>query len=619
MHLNFKTLQVQGFKSFQARQTISFADLPNGLLFLTGKNSVEPDLGANGAGKSSLWDGLSWALYGKTVRGLKAGNVKNWNSKIQCGAELEFDVGENEYSLVRTWSPIILQLTTNGSEPRTVSQDEIEALIGLDHKSFIQSIVMGQFSDMFFDLPATAKSDLFSSVVSADRWLEFSSKAKDSSDDYSKDLDDIREEHSELLGEIKQLKKADYSDQIESWQSGQDIKLSLATSDAVEYQDALASELDKIPTLKKRVKKSAKKVLDALHAVDDVREYMVVVERKVGKLKKKANSARGEVLGVREAIKKYNDTGNDCPYCEQSITKSYKKEQVAVLNKTLVGLEVVISDLDKRSKKKNNEALGLYAELNEAVDHRSKMQTSNDKLETELSVARDNVQRNKSRVERAVKVAKDLQKEKNPFARLAAKTNKELKTKRHAAKDLKTEIIALTSLIDSINYWKKGFKDVRLLLIKESLLQFEVEVNNCLQSLGLKDWSVTFDVDTETASGTIKKGFAVLISSPHNEKPVPWEVWCGGESQRLRLAGNMGLANLILNRKGITTNLEVWDEPSTWLSSAGIHDLMESLYYRASDLDKQLWIVDHRSLDYGNFAKVVTVEKTKKGSIIIEE
>jgi len=616
MLLTFKKLSAQGFKSFKDQQVVPFDKLPTGLIFLTGMNSVEPDLGANGAGKSSVWDALVWVLYGKTVRGLKAGNVKNWDSKVKCEVVLQFSVDKTDYTISRTWQPIALKLTKNNKKPRIVSQEELEGIIGLDHKSFIQTIVMGQFSDMFFDLSATAKSDLFSSVLDTDKWLEYSARAKASSSSYDSDLSLVKDEYAELLGEIKQLKKIDYIDSIKSWRSSQDMKLSVATSEATEFQEALATSRDKIPKLKSRVIKSEKLVKEAQYAIDDISDHITELADEVTKLKKKADSIRGLVMATKKSAKKYDDAGNECPYCEQTITKKYKKEKVSELKALLTEYDDRIAGLETIVAKKGKKINKLYRGLSDASDAKHEVQMKHIEVTNKLESVRQDVRNYQERLARSISTAKAIQKEKNPFTILEKEVKQELRSKKQAAKDLKKDMIALATLIDSIDYWKKGFKDVRLLLIKEALLQFEVEVNNCLQVLGLKDWSVTFDVDTETASGTIRKGFVVLINSPHNPKPVPWEAWCGGESQRLRLAGNMGLANLILNRKGIETNLEVWDEPSTWLSSKGITDLMDALYYRATDLNKQLWMVDHRSIDYGNFAKVITVEKTNEGSLV---
>ena len=166
------------------------------------------------------------------------------------------------------------------------------------------------------------------------------------------------------------------------------------------------------------------------------------------------------------------------------------------------------------------------------------------------------------------------------------------------------------------SFWVRGFKDLRLQLIAEALTELEIEVNSCVTALGLIDWELKFQVDRETASGTISRGFTVSVISPYNNKPVPWESWSGGESQRLRIAATMGLSNLIRSRTGTELALEVWDEPSTALSQQGVHDLLEALNHRANTEQRPIWIVDHTSHSFGGFAGGATITKRKSGSVI---
>src|SRR5262249_53537660 len=148
-----------------------------------------------------------------------------------------------------------------------------------------------------------------------------------------------------------------------------------------------------------------------------------------------------------------------------------------------------------------------------------------------------------------------------------------------------------------------------LFIIEETLRSLELEVNNSLASLGLVDWQVEFDIERENKSGTITKGFSVFIRCPSHPEPVRWESWSGGETQRLQLAGDFGLANLIMMQAGLTNAIEFYDEPSDHLSDEGLADLSETLHQRATTDNKCIFLVDHRMPDFGDFAGVYTVTK----------
>ena len=158
-------------------------------------------------------------------------------------------------------------------------------------------------------------------------------------------------------------------------------------------------------------------------------------------------------------------------------------------------------------------------------------------------------------------------------------------------------------------HWVQGFKDVRLFLVAEALLQLEVEVNSALESLGLVGWSIHFAPDSETKAGATKRGFSVTVLSPVNERPVPWQVWSGGEAQRLRLAASMGLSNLISAYTAFEPFVEVWDEPTNGMSKEGIADLLTAMQERAQRYKRQVWVIDHRTLDAGLFQQTVTAVK----------
>ncbi len=202
----------------------------------------------------------------------------------------------------------------------------------------------------------------------------------------------------------------------------------------------------------------------------------------------------------------------------------------------------------------------------------------------------------------------------NPYASLLQAQQSSLESLQTDLACLKTHIEHLEREYAAVNFWVGGFKRIRLMIVDEVLRLLEVEVNNNLSSLGLGDWSIKFDVERETKSGSISKGFVVMISSPEWGEPVPFEAWSGGETQRLRMAGDLGLANLIMERAGLENTIEFFDEPSSHMSQEGLLDLCDTLAQRAQRDDKVIILVDHHAIDFGDFAGVITVTKDEGGS-----
>lgn len=202
----------------------------------------------------------------------------------------------------------------------------------------------------------------------------------------------------------------------------------------------------------------------------------------------------------------------------------------------------------------------------------------------------------------------------SPYAQMIKEKKHDLAKLKEQVTEEKAAIASLDEKHAAISYWIGGFKRIRLFIIEETLRQLEVEVNNNLTNLGLMDWRVEFDVERENKSGGITKGFVVLIYPPNRDTPVRYEAWSGGETQRLRMAGDFGLANLIMERAGLTGMIEFFDEPSEHLSDEGLLDLAETLYQRAHNGQKRIFLVDHRNLDFGGFTNTIVVTRDASGS-----
>ena len=145
------TLRITKFRSFKQTAEFVFPSAP-GLYFLWGDNKVESRLEANGAGKSSLWEALTWVIYGKTSKGLKAGDAANWEGGKGSRVELDVMVGGKVWTLTRTWSPIACTLRDESGLVHDLTKDEsntFAAALSLDFQSYLNCVLMAQGQPMF--------------------------------------------------------------------------------------------------------------------------------------------------------------------------------------------------------------------------------------------------------------------------------------------------------------------------------------------------------------------------------------------------------------------------------------------------------------------------------------
>lgn len=575
---------IQGFRSFASQQEINFSKLRPGLFHLGGKNEVEPDISPNGAGKSSLLEAVCWLLYGTTSRKLKAGATKNWNSKEQCGGIIEVKTAQNELGIFRTWNPNTLEVAINGADPRPIDQKELDALLGLSFEAYLFSIYFAQFAPAFIDLKPAEQMSIFSTVLGLDLW----ETAADASAKFGRDLEGTVTRQKETLAGLR--------GQLE------------ATNDAIrrldpEEQEWLKSMVAREEELTKAVQ-TAKKSSKAAEAERDrhvegsaefrrLRELegaaarvVAVAEAEVRRLEAEA----GKLSGKEKVTK--------CPACGGPISVAHLKQEK---ERTATAL--------KTAKEKS-------AEAKQAHDVQMKAMTAVRDSEVKLLEAERVLASAKGQQSAAERELEQLLKAENPFDKRRADAHAKVDELMLDIEGKDKKLGETEQAQGAAVFWSKGFKELRLSLIEESLAQLSIEANSALVELGLKEWALEFDVERETKKGTVSKGFTILVRAPHVKEAVPWECWSGGESQRLRVAASAGFSELICARAGVAPNVEFWDEPSQWLSENGIHDLLSTLADRAERRKKVIILADHRALDFGGFSGSITVVKKAAGSVL---
>ena len=581
------SLRLENFKSFRKLTTFTFPE-GAGLFFLRGENREELRLDANGAGKSTIWDALTWLFYEKTVRGLRAGDVCSWGVKGGARVELDFEAEGIYYTLTRTWRPNSWKLwshyegiTDSDWKPDTDlvkdPDNPVLADLRLTYDVWLNCVVIAAAEPMFLDLKAEAKAQLFSSILNLDRWLDLSAKASKRAAEQDRVTRGLESDLARLEGQLKQLEDRGDADRAAEWEK----RYKELKQDLIErYEEADVREHHA-----NVVQREQERILQDMNA--DYKR-MQEVQRDA---QEKLALARAE---LKQASVILNDT---CPTCGQEIHAT--DEMRAVLKEAKAKENEVIRALDAHHRGMDD----LLGQI-----HRQESKVSDARLEHSQA---------ERVIDRLADEADRLQKDTNPYSEAAerqADQRRQVERQRSRALD---ELEDSESLQRRYAYWVTGFKEIRLAQIAEGLQELEIEVNSRCVELGLVGWALRFSVDKETKKGTVTRGFSVMVESPSNEGPVPWEAWSGGETQRLRQAGQMGLADLARSRLGVPREVpEIWDEPTQGLSAQGVTDLLDCLAARAIAEGRQIWVVDHHSLGYGSFDGVTTIYKTGEGSFV---
>ena len=587
--LSLQSVRMKNFRSFVEDVTVGMSG-SCGLRLITGSNLAEPRLGANGIGKSTIFDALCFALYGTSVRGLRASDLIS-RGHLSTSASVVLLIDGREVTISRT-APPANKITVDNAR---VEQAEVDRLVGLSRARFLNSVVFGQAVPLFLDLPVPARGDLLDEVLDLEMWMKAAQIATSEHVVASGKLNKLRVEMAGVRGQLDGLPDlVDLRRQEQEWDQQH-------ASRAAELESQVRAARRAYVSLQRQARASGQKqdVLASQSAYEEAQKASTT-------LREQRASLRTEVASIEDDLK-FFDENDECPSCGQTISKDLAQSH---MEEMAVGLAERRGLLDKV-------AIDLAASEAEIPRLRAEWQMmvqDNAARQREVQLISNQMRDKASDIECLERQDAALAAETNPHAAQRQQATERRRKLRQKLKEQEEQETSLLQEITSLEYWRGGFRKVRLFCLDRVLRELEIETRNVLHELGLLGWSITFKTSTETKSGTVKLGVQVDIKSPAFQSSL--DMMSPGESQRARLAVSLGLASLIQRHAGIRWSIEVLDEPTAWLSEQGVEDLLETLSSRASSQHKSIWLCDHRALSAGSFLEVMQVVKDEHGSRI---
>lgn len=218
---------MRGFITYKEEIDIDFTTLFEKKIFLIS--------GATGSGKTSIFDAINFALYGKVARDISA-------DRLRCDflsekdpytyVSLDFEVGERTYRIERIprqvakktkigqniANAVSLYDITDGltllSEKKTETDEMIKNIIGLDDKQFskVMLLAQGKFQE-FLSAKSTDKAKLLGDIFKTYEYKNFQEKIKEMAKDSIQKLEYIDNDLSNIISyneEISALVDRDF-------------------------------------------------------------------------------------------------------------------------------------------------------------------------------------------------------------------------------------------------------------------------------------------------------------------------------------------------------------------------------------------------------------------------
>ena len=209
--------------------------------------------GANGAGKSSLLEAITWVVWGKS-RAVTEDDVINGGAK-NARVDFDFSCNNQVYRVIRSRtrgrsSSLEFQVETKAGNFRSITakglratQEEIISCLKLDYDTFTNSAYLRQGrADEFMLRRPNERKQILADLLKLDRYEQLAGKAKDTAKEYRGKIEQLKQNLEPLEIELAKRKEiaaelAQIEQELTKLQTQQDSDRSrLQQLQAVEYQ-----------------------------------------------------------------------------------------------------------------------------------------------------------------------------------------------------------------------------------------------------------------------------------------------------------------------------------------------------------------------------------------------
>ncbi len=169
--------------------------------------------GANGAGKSSLLEAITWVIWGKCRAATEDDVIYGGANNVRV--DFDFNCNNQTYRLIRSRargraSSLEFQVETQAGNFRSLTakglratQDDIISCLKLDYETFTNSAYLRQGrADEFMLRRPSERKQILADLLKLDRYEELASKAKDTAKEYKGKIEQLQQNLEPLAVEL---------------------------------------------------------------------------------------------------------------------------------------------------------------------------------------------------------------------------------------------------------------------------------------------------------------------------------------------------------------------------------------------------------------------------------
>jgi DNA repair exonuclease SbcCD ATPase subunit len=553
--------------------------------YFTEINLVKTDTtlicGENGAGKSTMLDALCFVLFGKSYRSVNIPQLVNTINQKDLLVEIEFNIGQDDYKVVRGLVPKVFEVYKNG---KMIDQDAKskdyqrmfeEQILRMTYKAFCQVIILGSANYVpFMRLTAAERRSIVETILDINVFSTMNTILKSKVSQSRDELIEVEGKLSVIKERISIQKK--YMDERSKDEKDLTEKYEAEIKEAEEKATILEGE---ISVLREKID---------FHLADIVDK--TTIEKTKNNLESVMRQLNSKTKNLNTSVDFY-DKNDTCPTCTQHIEQEFKDSMIATLNtkkqeieKAITNINTSLSDTDKQLEKIAG-IIRIMKVTESAIQERK----------SELSGYRKFNEKTTQKLNEAKSNTKDDTQEQETLAIYEGEEDEGISSRKDIIDTQHHYGIAATLLKDS---------GIKSRIIKHYIPIINKIINQYLTQMGM---FVNFNLDEE---------FNETILSRHRDS-FTYASFSEGEKKKIDLALLFAWRSIAQMKNSVSTNLLMLDEVLDGsLDDAACESFLDIL--EGIDTDTNVFVISHKPKELleSKFSRILTFVKKNNFSEI---
>lgn len=581
--------------------------------------------GSNGSGKTSLFESISWCLYGVIPRGVvyKDDIINIWGGD-KCRVSVEFSVEDDVYKITRvkkagsSENVVIIKNSENITKSKIKSSNKkIEEILNMDFNSFCMTgfLFETNYSQFGSSTDKEKKEKLSGLIPEHIRGLrEYIGEDKTKVEGLLNRLEDIKIHlnsrvsliSSQISGKRREVNTV--SDKMKEVSVGDMdfIKKELGYNVSLlsDLESMLEENRGKISKIDENMDNGGKWVRENQEKLDNRMRLKRDKEKKLEEEKRKLSNL-GEI-----------DSRLVCPTCDRKYDKSRVEEIKSKYDKAKREIVNNITNIESELKNwKEDGALQGKIEkakkmLSDMKEERRTIMVSVNKYKENMSEVEKNIKEYKNKIE-----SSDVYKYEvllNSLNEQIKELEKDMEKYTNRVSDVESDIKSVRSLLGHVDFWygHAGWDGIISYYMDDIIKNIEHKANEILNEIS-DDILISISSYKLNKSGDANNNIKIDILS--GDKRKPYKMASSGERKKVDLSITLSIRDIYNSRVESSLNMMVLDEVFKGLDTSSSISLIRYLPVRYKDIN--IFLVSHDSSVNKYILSGQEVKVTKKKGI----